>query len=154
MAPLYAWAVAVLLAKPAPAYSVYIAAPRLIFLPSLARLHMLCGPHSLACTTIRGASFSSMCDEADGEWHARIDVSFVPYTYLWLEYFVGKESKILGHERDHLRDIQSDAAEYLRTLSLQTFRSPTDCRVVTQQAGANFDNRLQRFAEQSQRDRQ
>ena len=153
MTLLIACSVALLTSTRAPAYSVYIAAPRLTFVPSAARLHAICGPTSLACTAIRGTTFHGTCESRDG-WHARVDVSFDPYTYLWLGYLLGKDVDVLTHEREHLRDIQTDATEYVRTLSMQTFHSQIDCESAMGQNGVRFEERLRRFAARSQADRQ
>jgi hypothetical protein len=150
-----ACAVALLTAKTTPAYSVFIATPRFSFVPSAARLHAICSPSSLACTAIRSTTFRATCEETDRGWHARIDASFVPYTYLWLDHLLGKQFKVLlGHEREHLRDIQSDAAAYVRTLSLQTFHSHTDCQAFAEQKSPLFYERLRQSAQRSQRNRQ
>src|SRR5438552_18941466 len=149
-----ACAVALLTSKTPPAYSLYIARPRLTLLSSPTRLRAIFGPASLGCTSIRGATIHAACGEGQGGWYARIDASFVPYTYLWRGYLSGRHFDVLAHEREHLRDIQSDATQYVRTLSLQTFRSQSDCATVMERNSADFRERVHRFAERSQRDRQ
>lgn len=118
----------------------------LIRVPSRERLSRLCGETggpSYACTRFVGRELNAECGEkTDGSWAIR-----AAGRYLALMYIV--DARFVEHEKLHLGDIQTAVDAYVHNLAELRFDSRSECDAWRLAAVADFATRLDRFAFES-----
>lgn len=95
-----------------------------------------------ACTAFVGQRLAPRCEARDGRWHLTAAAQFIPVMYV-----LGVDR--IGHERDHITDIETSLAHYLRDLEQRPFASAEECEAAGSAEAARFPRVMDDFKRES-----
>ena len=131
----------------AASYSVFVAPARSLFVSG--DITAICGPSTLGCTDITGASLHARCERRGEAWAPTASIAFAPVMHLPSSAGPGATHRLVEHEREHLRDFHHFAETYARSLSHRRFDSPAACRALALEEEAAFGARMSAVARDS-----
>ena len=95
-----------------------------------------------ACTAFVGQRLTCVCEARDGGWRITAHAQFIPVMYV-----LGADR--VGHERDHIGDIETALSSYLQTLQRRQFATSSDCEDVAANEMSRFTQIMDNFKRES-----
>jgi hypothetical protein len=103
-----------------------------------------CGPrqHIQACTRFAALELTATADEQDGAWRLKTRAHFIAFIGL-------RDTSRLGHEINHVRDVEDAINGYLLQLSGAAFGDREACERARAEALEGFEARVRAYVEAS-----
>ena len=95
-----------------------------------------------ACTVFVGQRLTCVCEARDGGWRINPHAQFIPVMYV-----LGADR--VGHEHDHIGDIETALSSWLQTLQRRQFATPSGCEDFAASETSRFTQIMDGFKRES-----
>jgi hypothetical protein len=130
--------------EPAANRFVNVQTPMVRLVPTEKHLLEWCGVDGRieACTRFISFRLEATCAPAGEKWTMAAAATFRPWIFL-------RNMAQLGHEHEHIRDVERMAADHAAALESLSFGSAGDCRQRSIQEATAFGETMRQFARRS-----